>query len=131
MNSNFVKSVILTGATALMLLVSALAWSAVKGDQLAKGRVTAVSVLSSAATLVPTTPMKGRNAISIYNNGPNTIWCGFTSTVTTATGYPIPTLTSLGIDITCANVNTCPSVYCRASTADQASPADTRIIEAE
>lgn len=118
------------GFVAVLAVVGILpADAAVPGDPMAKARSGAVNVLNSAATLVPAIAMQGRNALSIYNAGPNTIYCGWTSGVTTSTGYPIPTLSALSIDITCGSPSNCPTLYCIANSADQTSPANTRYIE--
>lgn len=123
-----IASAILMATLAAMLAFIAPSYGAVKGDPTPKLTVGTVTVLSSAGTLVPTSNLLGRNAISIFNNGPNTIWCSEKSTVTTSTGYPILANTQLGIDVV-AQASSAPTIYCIASTADQVSPANTRVME--
>src|SRR5689334_2095583 len=123
------KNLLRTFLTVLAVgLVGTATMAAVHGDNPAKFSVQAVNVLNNAATLVPTANLSSRNAISIFNNGPNTIWCGDKSSVTTSTGYPILAGTQLGIDLV-AQGTTSPTIYCIASTADQSSPANTRVME--
>lgn len=111
-------------------LVCATAIAATKGDQSSKASNGAVNVLSSAPTLVFTTStlLRGRNSFAIYNNGPNTIWCGWSSAVATTTGFPVATLTMLSVDLV-AMADVDANFYCLASTADQTSPANTRWIQ--
>ena len=82
----------------LMLLVTSVAIGATKGDSTPKATNGAVSVLSTGATKV-FTALLGRNALSVFNNGPNTIYCGWRSNVTTANGYPVPAAASLSVDL--------------------------------
>ena len=106
---------------------SSIAFAATKGDGPAKATYGAVSVLNSAATKV-FTGMIGRNAFAIFNHGPNTIWCGWKSNVTTATGFPVIAEATLGIDLV-YNGTGDTDFYCIASSADQATPLDTRWIQ--
>lgn len=101
--------------------------SAPKGDSPSKAKHGAVQIATASATQV-FTGVPGRNAFAIYNNGPNTIWCGWTSAVTTATGFPVASGSALSIDITYENSGS-PNFYCIASTALQVSPTDTRWIQ--
>lgn len=107
-----------------------LAHGAVKGDQLPKASNGAVQILNSAATLVFTssTQLTNRNAFALYNNGPNTIWCGWKSNVTSSTGFPVPASATLAVDLVAISASDA-NLYCIASTADQVSPADTRWIQ--
>jgi hypothetical protein len=90
--------------------------------------VAAVQVLtgSSISILAPVTgdTRASRGPIMVSNLGPNTIYLGTSSGVTTATGYPVPTLTS----VTVSFIAPTDTLYARAATADQASPADTRVL---
>lgn len=113
---------------ALVALVAATAYAAVRSDlpgQIFNG---AVQVTTAAAVKVPTSCAKARNAIAIYNNGPNTIWCGGTAAVSNTTGFPIATTTMLSIDVAC-NADGSAALWCISDTADQSSPNDTRWIE--
>lgn len=62
------------------------------------GLVTALSVGGTAVKL-PTTPMRGRRAIAVFNNSAATLYVGFSPNVTTGTGWPVPQGTSLPMDI--------------------------------
>lgn len=62
------------------------------------GMARQVTVGTSVVKL-PTTPLKYRRAIAIYNNDSvTTLFIGFDSSVTTGTGYPIPAGSSLPMD---------------------------------
>lgn len=87
----------------------------------------AVNVTTAAAIAVPTTCKKSTNSFMIFNHGPNTIWCGGKSTVDNTTGTPVGPETSLTIDVTC-DVNVA-RFWCRADTADQTSPLNTRYLQ--
>lgn len=102
--------------------------AATKGDPLPKATNGAIQVATASPTQMFPAPrfMPGRNAFSLYNNGPNTIWCGWTSAVTTATGFPVTAGGSLSVDLV---TNGSDSLYCIASTALQVTPADTRWIQ--
>ncbi len=90
----------------------------------------AVNVLASAATKVPTAPLSGRHGIAIYNGGPYTIYCGWTSAVATTTGFPVLTGGSLSVDVSySASTSGKAFLWCIAATADQSSPANTRYLE--
>lgn len=108
--------------------VSANAHAAVRSDLPGQIFSGAVNVTTAAAVKVPTACSKARNALALYNNGPNTIWCGGTSAVTTSTGYPILAASQLGVDVAC-NADGSAALWCIASSADQVSPANTRYIE--
>ena len=125
------KKAIVSLVVSLALLVGTVytllpAEAAVKGDT-PKGTHGAVAVATAASTKV-FTGMIGRNAFAIYNNGPNTIWCGFSSVVTTATGFPVVSLGSLSIHVVYNGAGD-KAFYCIASTALQVTPADTRWIQ--
>lgn len=130
MRGTILKTAIIAGAILAVLGIpfGVMSVAAVKGDPLSKGNFGAVNVLNSAATAIPATNLKSRNAISIYNNGPNTIWCGFRSNVTSTTGYPVASARALSLDIVSMD-DGAPVIYCIADTADQASPANTRFLE--
>lgn len=85
-----------------------------------------VLVLNSAATLLTqTTSTKGRKALEIFNNGPNTIWCAFTSaTAVVNKSRPISSGGSWALD---AGSNV--AIYCLAATADQVTGAATVVSE--
>lgn len=112
--------------------VAGVAGAAVIGDPNAQATHGAVQV-DTTATAVPAVAslMKLRNAFAIFNNGPGTIYCGWTSSVTTATGFPVVSGGSLSVDVryaTSSNGVARPALYCIA-TVLQVSPADTRYIE--
>lgn len=119
-------TVVLWLVVACLVCVSA-AFAATAGDAPPIMTNGAVNVTTAAAIAVPTTCTKGTNTFIIYNNGPNTIWCGRVNNVSNTTGFPVCTGCSLNVDITCP-VNTA-RFYCRADTADQVSPANTRYLE--
>lgn len=101
--------------------------AAVRGDTTPKATNGAVQILASAATQV-FTGMTGRNSYAIFNHGPNTIWCGFQNTVSNTTGFPVGPETSLNVDLVYNNSGD-KDFYCRADTADQVSPLDSRWIQ--
>lgn len=101
------------------------------GDQGPKGTYGATQVAFASATAVftiATTALPGRNAFNVYNHGPNTIWCGFDSSVTNVTGTPIAAETSLAIDMVWLNSSN-KTFWCRADTAIQVTPLDTRWLQ--
>lgn len=113
--------------TSLMIaVVGSYVFAATKGDSPGWGQYGKVEILTT-ATLVFTNT-SGRNAFAIVNNGPNTIWCGFDTSVLTTTGFPIFAAGALSIDMTSANV-TESSLYCIATSAAQVAPANTRWIQ--
>lgn len=124
---NYKHVAVLVGLT--VACMGAMAFAATKGDPQPKATNGAVLVLNSAATQIFTssTGMVGRNAFALYNNGPNTIWCGWKSNVTTATGFPVTAGGALSVDL--VSLDAAQTLYCIASTADQVSPADTRWIQ--
>lgn len=85
----------------------------------------AVQVLASAATLLTAANAVtgSRGPIYIQNLGPNAIYVGG-SGVTSATGFQVPAAGS----ITIGAVYGGDALYARAVTADQVSPADTRVL---
>jgi len=97
-----------------------------------------VQCLTASATRLTQDTQKDRKRIKIFNNGPNTIYVGG-STVTAATGFPIPAGT--GQEFRLRNTQTGPSdgtpatpaypLYGITVTANQASPADTAVYEGE
>lgn len=93
------------------------------GDARFAGSVTATAVQVLASAAVRITPRSAsRGSVSVFNNGPNAIFVGPDNTVTTATGFPIPAGTAKEFDETGAEL------WARAVTADQVSPADTRVF---
>ena len=91
---------------------------------------TAVQVATASATQLLTSATNSggpRGAVSIANLGPNAIFVGTTSAVTTVTGFPIAattgTLTLTGVDLS-------DGLWAIAATALQVSPADTRVAVA-
>lgn len=132
--TNIVKLTVLTA----MAVMAGWSWfhppmAAVPGDMTPKSTYGAVNVTTAAAVAVFTTgaggtALTGRNAFSVYNNGPNTMWCGFDSSVSNTTGFPVAPATALSIDLTYISSNN-KTFYCRADTADQASPANTRWLQ--
>lgn len=76
------------------------------------------------------TGITGRNAFSIYNNGPVTVYCGFDRSVTPSTGFPVAAGATLSIDLV-YNASGDKDLYCigTAGTRDQDAPADTRWIQ--
>ena len=76
--------------------------------------------VGTTAVKLPTTPLKYRRAIAIFNNDASeNLYIGFDSSVTTGTGWPIPPSSSLPMDI-----NGAVEVYGIAS-----STIDIRILE--
>lgn len=124
-----VKSVVVYVAIAGMFVATMVkeATAATVGDQTPKMTNGAVAVATASATPIPATCTPGVNSFSIFNNGPNTIWCGRTSGVTNTTGFPVCAGCSLNVDIVCGAA--AAKFYCRADTAIQVSPADTRYLE--
>ena len=107
------------------------AGAAVIGDPMAAATNGAVAVATS-ATPVPAVAsiMLRRNGFAIFNNGPDPIFCGWSSAATTATGFPIAAGGSLSIDVRYQSTAASPGprLYC-ITTVLQVSPADTRYIE--
>jgi len=63
------------------------------------GATTQITVGTSAVKL-PTTPLKYRRAIAVFNSdASNSLYIGFDSTVTTGNGFPIPPSSSLPMDL--------------------------------
>lgn len=89
-------------------------------------KTTEVLVLNSAATLITrTTSTRGRLAVELFNNGPNTIWCAFSSaTAVISKARPIAAGTSWALDAS-SDVD----IYCKAATADQVTGAATVVSE--
>lgn len=84
---------------------------------------TAVNVLASAATEIAGASYH-RKSISVHNAGPNAIYLG-PSDVTTTTGYPV----AAGASVTLNDFFIPDVLYARAATADQVSPANTRVLQ--
>lgn len=107
--------------------VRGIAHAAPMGAQDSKMDNGAVNVTTAAAIAVPAACLVGMNSFAIYNNGPNTIWCGKRSTVDNTTGFPVAPGAALNVDIACPTQGSM-TFYCRADTADQVSPANTRYL---
>jgi hypothetical protein len=87
----------------------------------------AFQVLTSAGILWPTAagPPGGQKRVSIYNNGPNAIYIGGQNiAVTVATGFKIPSGGSFVLSPGTIN----GPIIAIAETANQVSPADTRVV---
>lgn len=75
----------------------------------------------------PTTGLNSRAGILVTNLGPNTIYCGSDSSVTTATGTPVFTNEKFSVGISYRYGTTAGRVQvCCTTSALQVSPADTR-----
>jgi hypothetical protein len=62
--------------------------------------VTTKVIVSTVSTKLPPVPMQKRRAIALFNTDTTaTLYIGFDSGVTTATGWPVPPSTSLPIDL--------------------------------
>ena len=60
-----------------------------------------MKTVGSNATKLPTSPMRYRRAIAIYNNSSSvTLYIGFDSAVTVSTGWPLPPGASIPFDMT-------------------------------
>jgi hypothetical protein len=104
------------------------AYAAGTGAPFGAGLYGAVDVGTS-ATPVPSAPLLTRNAMGLVNLGTATIYCGWDSGVTTATGYPVsPNGGTFGVDITYDSVQARPKLYC-ITTVLQTSPLNTRWME--
>jgi hypothetical protein len=84
---------------------------------------TAVNVLNSAPTLL-TSAGYHRKSLSIINGGPNAIYLG-PSDVATTTGFTI----AAGATAHLADFFIPEGLYAIAGTADQTSPANTRVLQ--
>ncbi len=126
-----VAAAVLVGTwAAYQLPAVAPAHAAVRSDSPSWGYTATVNVLDGGTRLFTCHP--GSNAFSVYNNGPNPIFIGFDSAVTTDSGYPIQSGSQIGIDMYC-NADKSNAVYGTVGEASnvaiQAAPANTRIIE--
>jgi hypothetical protein len=85
--------------------------------------------VATTATAVPAlyVGIAPRNGIGIMNLGPNDIFCGFTSTVTTLTGFPVKASGGY-LGLTLGQNGSRGQVYCITSVL-QVAPADTRWVE--
>lgn len=110
-----------------MMAIAVGAMAAVYGDQIPRMSGGAIDVQTGSATAIPTLCTKGINTFAIYNNGPNIIWCGRLSTVTNVTGFPVCAGCALTVDMVCTASQA--QFYCRADTANQATPLNTRYLE--
>lgn len=83
--------------------------------------------VNTSATCFPATGMNSRAGLLITNLGPNTIYCGSDSSVTTATGTPVFTNEKFSVGISYRYGTTAGRVQaCCITTVLQVSPADTR-----
>jgi L-ascorbate metabolism protein UlaG (beta-lactamase superfamily) len=112
----------------VVLLIALTAYAAVRSDRPGQVFYGVVNVTTAAAVKVPTNCARDRNSLAVFNNGPNTIYCGGDSAVLTTTGFPIGAGSQLAIDVAC-NADGSAAIWCISATADQASPANTRVIE--
>ena len=87
-----------------------------------------VTLAAATATLIPTTSLNGRTDLAIYNLGTATVYCGYTSSVATTTGFPIPPNGSLSLGVSYRTSQAAVVVYCIATDA-QTAPNDLRWIE--
>lgn len=95
------------------------------------GTYGAIQVTSPAAKCFPTSGLNSRAGVLVTNLGPNTIYCGFDSSVTTATGTPVFTNEKFSIGISYRQGTTAGQVQiCCITSVTQVSPADTRYMEA-
>lgn len=86
---------------------------------------TANLLASGASNVLPNVMPPGAKRISIYNNGPNPIHVGGSNTtITTSTGFKIPAGGSFSFSPGIIN----PPLIGIAETADQVSPANTRVM---
>lgn len=81
----------------------------------------AVNVLASASTTVVASSDQWRSGI-MFNNGPNTIWFSTEGAAATTTGVPLAAGAATGFVLGPGEALTAI-----ASTADQSSPANTRV----
>jgi|SoiMethySBSTD1v2_1073268.scaffolds.fasta_scaffold11977_7 hypothetical protein len=59
-----------------------------------------MKTVGSLPTKLPTTPMRGRRAIAIYNNSSSvTLYLGFDSSLLVSTGWPLPPGASIPFDM--------------------------------
>lgn len=91
-----------------------------------QGSCSAKQVTTAAALQVTATAGNiSRKNVTIQNLGPNAIWCNFVSTASNTNGLRVdPNGGFLSLDVGAAL-----TLWCRADTADQVSPADTRVCE--
>lgn len=113
-------------AIGVVLGLAGVVVAAPKGDPLPRASFGAVNIATATATKV-FTGLDSRNSFGVYNNGPNTIWCGWASNVTSNTGFPITAGSFLSVDVVWQIGG--QDFYCIASSADQTSPANTRWIQ--
>lgn len=113
-------------------VIRATAHAAPKGDGPSKATNGATDVAATATAMWTTgtggTVLSGRNAFAIYNNGTQIIYCGWSSAVTTATGFPVGVNSSLSIDVV-YNGTGDKMLYCINASGSQSSPANTRWIQ--
>ena len=62
------------------------------------GRTTQVTI-GGTATEILSSPLEFRRALVIHNNGPSTVYFGFSSAVTTSDGFPLATSEKIAIDM--------------------------------
>lgn len=89
-----------------------------------------VAVLTTSVRITQDT-QSDRKRIKVFNNGPNPIYVGPDSTVTTGTGFPVPAGTSAEFRLRTSTEShgTAGQLWAIAGTASQTSPLDTRVYE--
>lgn len=109
--------------------------AATPGERTPKAKYAAVNVKiddagTNIGTLVFASPMIGRNALAIANEGATKIWCGWDKAVTYTTGFPVAAGSSLSVDIVYNGSND-PALYCVVAPTgvNQTSPNNTRVME--
>ena len=129
MNTMNLRSKWLSGLIAAALMISAVALAVQKGDTAVVPMFgTTCALMDDGGTAVATamfatsTSMTGRNTILIANpsGSSGTVFCGWSSTVSSTTGMPVVAGGSLSIDITCGAADTaanCPRLYCTTGSA--------------
>ena len=113
----------------MALVVHQTANAAPPGERPSKATNGATDILSTATAMwSASTVLSGRNSFALYNNGTQIIYCGWTSAVTTATGFPVGVGSSLSVDVT-YNGTGDKMLYCINASGDQSSPNNTRWIQ--
>ena len=89
--------------------------------------ISRVNVTTAAAVALWTAQATSPDAITITNDGPNSIYLGNTSGVTAATGLVVLKQTTYTIPAAVAKDMT--TLFAIAATADQSSPANTSVAQ--
>lgn len=136
MNSISLRNSAVLGLSCLMLAFGFYtnANAAVKGDPVSGMKYGAVQIATANATAIP--DMNGANAVLVQNLGPNAIYCGNDSLVTTSTGTQVPAnggvltfdIVQGGAGPVTGTATITPNLWCRSATALQVTPNDTRYI---